>query len=634
MIKLAVILGLLAPLCLLATPGSAAERKVLPGHLPDEVARFHLQPLGRLPAASSLNLIIGLPLHDQGDLTNLLEQMYDSGSTNFHRYLTPAQFTARFGPTEADLQVVSNYAKANGLIITSISGDRVLVEASATVAAIEKALQVTLHTYQHPTEPRQFIAPDVEPTVDAGVPIVHITGLNTIFKPHPLAQRRSDSKSGVNWGGTAPNGSSFMGNDFRKAYASGVSQTGSGQMVGLVEFQGYYGSDITDYENAAGISTSFPLQNVVLSGFSFDSTDTNGMSECSLDIEMVMSMAPGLSKLYVFEAADTDHVLSSMAASNTVKQFSTSWGMSDDSMSEGYLKQMAVQGQSFFVASGDGDAYVGGNAQNNWPCAYPFITSVGGTTLTMSSGAYVSETVWNWHLSGPKPWWGNGQTTNDPYWGSCGGVSTVYSIPSWQVGVNPAGAGGSSSQRNLPDVAMTSDQIWVNYAHTHGGNFGGTSCAAPLWAGFCALANQAAADQGLTALGFLNPALYSIAQTPLYTACFHDITNGDNTWPGSPNLYYAETGYDLCTGLGTPNGSSLIKALMPFGGSTWVDFNYSGSTINGTYNYPYKTVATGAGAVETGGHIWIRSAGSSAETMTIAKPLTIRAYNGPATIGR
>jgi subtilase family serine protease len=623
----------LVPLTFLTLTASAVPMQMLTGHVPKEVKELNLQPAASVLGSDRLTLLIGLPLRHQKELTNLLNQVYDPAGTNFHRYLTPDQFTAQFGPSQQDYQKVIDFAKTNGFEIKDISPDRVLLGVEAAVSNIQSVFHVQLHTYQHPTEPRQFIAPDVEPTVPAELPMVYVSGLSTFFKPHPMGQRRSGLETGVNSGGTAPNGSSFIGSDFRKAYASGVTQTGSGQTVGLVELEGYFTSDINAYENSAGISQSFPLQNIAMSGFSFNSTDTNGIQECSLDIEMVMSMAPGLLQLYVFEGFNTDTILMSMVASNNIKQFSTSWALADDPMSEGYLIRMALQGQSFFAASGDGDAFVGGNAQNNWPCAYPYITSVGGTTLTMSSGAYVSEKVWNWNFNGPNPWFGNGQTTNNPYWGSCGGVSTVYPIPLWQVNANPAAAGGSSSFRNLPDVAMTADQVWVNYAHTNAGNIGGTSCAAPLWAGLCALANQAAAGQGLAPLGFLNPALYSIAQTSLYTNCFHDITTGSNAWPGSPNQYFAQPGYDLCTGLGTPNGVNLVQALMPFGGAVWVDFNYAGATNNGTFNFPFKTLAQGTNAVPVAGNIWIRTAGSSAETMTISKPLTIHAYDGPVAIG-
>ena len=115
--------------------------------------------------------------------------------------------------------------------------------------------------------------------------------------------------------------------------------------------------------------------------------------------------------------------------------------------------------------------------------------------------------------------------------------------------------------RNVPDVALTADYVWVIYENGNSDWFGGTSCAAPLWAGFTALVNQQAAGIGHAPVGFLNPALYTIASSASYTNCFHDITTGNNEWSGSPSLFVATAGYDLCTGLGTPNGTNLINAL-------------------------------------------------------------------------
>jgi subtilase family serine protease len=171
-------------------------------------------------------------------------------------------------------------------------------------------------------------------------------------------------------------------------------------------------------------------------------------------------------------------------------------------------------------------------------------------------------------------------------------------------------------------------------------NMKGTSAAAPLWAGFVALANQQAKAQGKPSVGFLNPALYDIATGPLYATCFHDITNGNNTWTNtrfglytSGNVYYAVPGYDLCTGWGTPAGTALIDALAGFAGSIFVDFNYVGSVEKGTYDLPFKTLAAGTKAVSPGGTIFIKTAGSSSETMTISKPMTITVSDGAATIG-
>ncbi|MGO9002025.1 MAG: protease pro-enzyme activation domain-containing protein, partial [Limisphaerales bacterium] len=139
-------------------PGIAAERQVLHGHVPAAVARFNLQPTGQLPATKSLHLAIGLPLRNQAALTDLIQQLYDPASPNYHQYLTPEQFTEQFGPTERDYQKVIAFAKRNGLTVTGTSANRVLLDVSGSVADIEKAFQVTMLTYRHPTEARDFFA--------------------------------------------------------------------------------------------------------------------------------------------------------------------------------------------------------------------------------------------------------------------------------------------------------------------------------------------------------------------------------------------------------------------------------------------------------------------------------------------
>ena len=142
--------------------GAAALR----GHVPAAVAR--LQPNGRLSATTEMKLAIGLPLRNQGALTNLLQQLYDPSSPNYQHYLTPEEFTAQFGPTEQDYQKVVAFARANGLTVTRTHGNRMLVDVSGNVADIEKAFHVTMRTYRHPTEARNFFAPDVEPSRGCG----------------------------------------------------------------------------------------------------------------------------------------------------------------------------------------------------------------------------------------------------------------------------------------------------------------------------------------------------------------------------------------------------------------------------------------------------------------------------------
>ena len=284
---------------------------------------------------------------------------------------------------------------------------------------------------------------------------------------------------------------------------------------------------------------------------------------------MAMAMAPGLAQIVVFEGnpnnfTPNDILNAMLASSATVKNLSCSWGWSGgpSTTTDNIFKNMAAVGQSFFSASGDSDAFTTGatsvngvdnTSLANAPSSSPYITQVGGTTLTMNGNgaSYASETVWNW---------GYDSSAGD-YVGSSGGISSYYSIPSWQTNINMTVRGGSAKQRNIPDVALTADNVFIDYGNGSRAEYGGTSCAAPLWAGFTALVNQQAAASGKPWAGFINPAIYAIAAGSSYAACFHDVTTGNNTWSGSPNSFYAASGYDLCTGLGTPAGQNLINAL-------------------------------------------------------------------------
>jgi hypothetical protein len=143
-----------------------------------------------------------------------------------------------------------------------------------------------------------------------------------------------------------------------------------------------------------------------------------------------------------------------------------------------------------------------------------------------------------------------------------------------------------------------------------------------------------AASQGAPPVGFLNPALYSIAAGPSYTSCLHDITSGNNTNSNTGNLFQAGPGYDNCTGLGSSAGLPLINALVGFSINVFVNFNYTGSPQNGSYDYPFPTLAKDVSAVGSGGSIFIETAGTSPETLTITKPMPIVAMDGPATVGR
>ena len=278
--------------------------------------------------------------------------------------------------------------------------------------------------------------------------------------------------------------------------------------------------------------------NVLLDDFDGNPSGSNN-EEVALDIEMANSMAPGLAAIIIYQAGPlgyAEDILNRMATDNLANQLSTSWGFSGTPTINQIFLQFAAQGQSFFTASGDDGAASGSVFP---PSDNPYITSVGGTTLTTTgpSGSRVSETAWNWFSSG--------EGTH----GTGGGVSTTYNIPSWQQGVPSLSTnGGSTTMRNFPDVAMVADAISIYADNGSSLEVGGTSASAPLWAGFTALINQQAAGLGQPPVGFLNPALYAIGTGPGYATNFHDITTGNNTNLTSPTEFYAGPSYDLCTG--------------------------------------------------------------------------------------
>jgi subtilase family serine protease len=260
----------------------------------------------------------------------------------------------------------------------------------------------------------------------------------------------------------------------------------------------------------------------------------------SLDIEMSISMAPGLSQVVVYVGSSDVSIFSRMASDNTSKQLSCSWGWTDDESSlDPIFKEMAAQGQTVFVATGDSGSRT--PADTVWPADDPYITAVGGTDLTTNGpgGPWESETGWSGSAGMPSK-------NNIP-------------IPGYQKlpGVIDSSNNGSTTLRNIPDVAAeaNTNQYSCYDGGCSGGN-GGTSYAAPQWAGFMAMVNQQAVATGGATVGFLNPTLYRIGVGSSYDSDFHDIVSGSN------GKYSAVTGYDLVTGWGSFDGPNLIESLI------------------------------------------------------------------------
>jgi subtilase family serine protease len=541
-ISVATLQRLAAVLCALtlffAVAANAEQRPTLTTHVPDAVSSGVAPLVGHLPSAQRLSLAISLPLRNQAELDDLLQRIYDPQSSDYHHYLSVQEFTSRFGPAEADYAAVMSFAQANGLKVIDTAENRMVVDVEGPAANIENAFHVSLGVYQRPTDSRTFYAPDREPKVDLDVPVLHISGLDNFSLPHAKNIRTSRQTGGVGTG-SGPDGN-FIGSDMRAAYYGSGPLDGAGQLVGLFELAGYELSDVINFFKKVKEPLKVPVRGVSVNGARLTCPPPScDDSEQVLDIEMAISMAPGLSEVVVYVGNTDAAIFNKMAEDNVAKQLSCSWGWSDnESVLDPIFKEFMAQGQSLFVATGDDGSGTPGDVV--WPADDPYVTAVGGTDLTTTGpgGAWKSETGWNGSAGAPSK---NG-----------------IPIPSYQQlpGVINSSNHGSTTLRNYPDVAAEANTN--QYSCFDGGCFGGnggTSYAAPQWAGMTAMANQQSIANGGSTLGFLNPALYAIGVGSSYDSDFHDITSGNN------GKYNAVIGYDLVTGWGSPNGPNLIDAL-------------------------------------------------------------------------
>jgi len=551
--------------------------------------------VGPVPPDTIVPLAFGLPVRDPAGLKTFISQVSDPKNANFRKYLTQSQFSATYGATDADYLALQNWAIAAGLSIYAKFPNNLLLCVSGTAAQIEQALYVNLNYRLQNDGVGRFVAVDREPSLDLAVSILQISGLTEFRIPRPANVNGTGGCFQPQPSGSVC-GSSWRAADIRNAYLGSdpniLKLDGSGQVVGLLELNSYSQSDITGYD-ALQIPALNPA-NVVLYEIAappiFSSYSPS--SETVLDIQMVQAIAPG-AKILVFQTAlgvtlHGDAVFQAMANSTaplTSASCSYEFGRSDNS--EQALEQMAANGVSFFTASMDyGDV---GDPQSNLDM--PTQTLVGGTILSTNKLSapfpapaypnpyYAFENTWN-QASAPKQknvtGGGimdgnneNGQCYCWPYSVCCG---SGVGIPDWQIGImaiSAASNGGSTEWRNYPDVALLAANIEIFYNGQTTGS-GGTSAAAPLWAGFTALINQFIKQLDPTAqtAGFLNPTLYDIGLTrgsdnDLYTLCFNDIADGLSNANGFGSGFNSVPGYDLCTGLGTPKVGLIYQLVSP-----------------------------------------------------------------------
>ncbi|MGA9425853.1 MAG: chitobiase/beta-hexosaminidase C-terminal domain-containing protein [Terracidiphilus sp.] len=522
-------------------------------------------PLAALPASGRMNLSIVLSPANREQLQARLERLYDPSSPDYRHFLTVKEFREQFGPSPESYQKVVDFARANGLEVTGSPANDMVIPVSGTVDQIERAFKISLNLYQHPTESRTFFSTDREPSIPAGLGVAHIAGLNNYALPKPmLRQPLSAGQKIANVSGSGPGGN-YLGSDMRAAYYGGTALTGKGQSVALAQFGGYDIDDVIgnfagaatasangpkgytlNYTPQAGGSTySVAINNVLLDGQTLAPQGED--AEEALDIAQAIGMAPGLSQVRVYIGLSDVDVLNAIASDDVANQVSISWSwMPDDPDVDDFLfEEMAAQGQSVFVASGDSGSY-SIFAPYFFPAEDAYVTAVGGTTLETDGpgGEWVSEIAWT---------------------ASGGGVSPdLIPMPRWQQGIATSANQASSTYRNVPDVAMEAD--FDNYSCNMGqcqGGWAGTSFASPRWAGYIALVNQAAAAQGQGPIGLPSPWIYAIGQSPDYDPSFHDITTGNDGYYAGVAEFYAVPGYDLVTGWGSPAGGSLVSVLAP-----------------------------------------------------------------------
>ena len=517
-----------AALLLVAASTSADATAMLSSHVPAAVATA--RRVAPAKSATRLHLSVSLPLRDEAGLDAFLSDIYNPASPNYRRYLSVADFTARFGPTAADYKKAADFFAAHGLAVQAEAPNHFLLKIDGTVGEIERVFHVKLAYYRHPTEARAFLAPDREPSVDLATPLLHVTGLDDFVRPHPRVERQK----AVRTTGSGPGGQ-FLGSDVRTAYYGGRLD-GAGQSLGLMELEGYNLADVQTYFTRFGP----PLTTNVV-GISTDGAPVNcghcNDAEQALDIEYAIATAPGLAQVQVYVGSNAEDVLNRMASDDTSLQLSTSWGWSKKEIAtdEPLFKEMAAQGQSFLTASGD---YSNLKDSDPWPEESANLTGVGGTDLVTKSpgGPWSSETGWPSSAGGPS-------------------LDKAITIPIYQKPYVNDANGASKKVRNVPDIAAIADDFYICADGKCNGGWGGTSFSSPIWTGFIALANQQAAAEGKPPVGFLNPTIYALGHKAKYATSMHDVTVGKS------GLYSCTPSYDLVTGLGSPNGKALIKIL-------------------------------------------------------------------------
>lgn len=471
---------------------------------------------------------------------------------------------AAHGAAQADMDAVLTFAREQDLEVEEADAASRLIVLTGTVEQMSRAFHTTLERYE-PEDPRVHHHPYRGRVGHVHVParlepvITALTGLDDRrqVRPRPLMERAAPEIR-------------YTPSDLATIYAFPSDLDGSGQTIGLLEFGGGYRDEDLDV-----FFEQMRLPRPRVTPVSVDGTRNAPGSEADaevvLDVEVAGGAAPGAAiVVYFAQFTDAGWVEALTKAIHDTRHrpsvISISWGWSElervgqfawtrqviDEV-DTVLKEAAGLGVTVLVAAGDDGSTDGvddGHVHVDYPASSPYVTACGGTTLRAKDGVRESEVVW-------------GDGTRAQGGGSTGGgVSDVFPVPAWQSGVDvPRSASSGHVGRGVPDLAAVADARTGYAQHMNGAWFtdGGTSAVAPLYAGLIARFNQHLAANGGRRVGYLNPLLYGGLGA---SDAFHDVTSGSNsTLAGHPGAYEARTGWDCCTGWGSPNGERLLAQL-------------------------------------------------------------------------
>ncbi|MGZ4297398.1 MAG: protease pro-enzyme activation domain-containing protein [Solirubrobacteraceae bacterium] len=602
---------------------------------------------GALPQSASIDVAVALSPRDPAAMAAYAQAVSTPGSALYHRYLTVAQFAQRFGPTASAVASVRAALQAQGLHPGPLAANGLSMDVSSSAARLSSALSTSFERYEVRGGRTAFAntsAPAL-PSVIAGL-VRGVVGLDSLQAPTPAgvvrqpATRRRPATRGSTRSNAAPGSSGactaatvtggYTAAQIASAYGFGdlyaAGDGGSGTTVALFELEPYSASDVSNYQSCYG--TSAPISNITVDGGPGSGA---GSGEAALDIENLIGLAPQASVL-VYEGKNTAggayDTYRTIISQNRARVISTSWGLCEPQegtsaagAENDLFIEAATQGQTIFAASGDhGVQDCTGthttSATVDDPASQPYVTGVGGTSLN-AVGPPPSETAWN-------STWNGGASSG----AGGGGVSAFWGAPAYQSGFTiPQSAvtcvvTHGTSCREVPDVSADADIVTgydIYYSH-HWYIFGGTSAAAPTWAALAVLADSSAACSGKN-VGFASPALYAAASSA-YGNYFNDVTSGNNSYGGLSG-FSAGTGYDMATGLGSPNGAAVAAAMC---GSTWTPPaaapSTPGTTTSQTATVPPAPVVTlshpasQAARVGQPVHVQLHAADSAGQTLT------------------